>query len=307
MNSLAATHHRALNTFATFVACAGFLLIVVGAAVTSHDAGMSVPDWPTTFGRSPISYSYYQVPLVGGVRWEHGHRMLAEFVGVLTILLVAWVMARERRPWVRRLGLIGLGLVVVQGIFGGITVLLGLPPWSSTVHAALGQSFFCVAVALALFTGSGWAVCPNISASGLKSGHAWGAVAIIFVQLILGSLFRHHGLGLMPHILGACLVTATLLWTTYRVFTRHRDNVRLYFAASLLLCLLLLQLGLGIMSYLTRLVWAAPAGSVDLVMVASTVAHVAVGALLLATAVALALELGHRPADLSLVGETAAA
>lgn len=272
------------------------MLIVAGALVTSHGAGLSVPDWPTSFGRSPVSYAYFEVPLVGGVRWEHGHRMLAEFIGILTILFAIWTWRTDDRSWVRRLSLAALGLVILQGMFGGATVLLGLPAWVSTVHAALGQSFFTTAVALALFTGHHWTESPapvsSFEHSRGMSGHAWGAVAIVFVQLILGSMFRHHGMPLWPHIVMACIVTLTLLFTIYRVFSRYLGNARLVFASSLLLCLLLLQLGLGCVSYLTRLVWAPGVGS-QTVMVVATVAHVAVGALLLATTAALAIELGH--------------
>jgi cytochrome c oxidase assembly protein subunit 15 len=310
LNSPYTSYHRALHRFAIFLAVASFLLIVAGALVTSHDAGLSVPDWPTSFGRLPVTSAYFSVPLVGGVLWEHGHRMLAQLIGLLTIILVIWTWRTEARSWVRKLALGALGLVVLQGLFGGATVLLGLPAWVSTVHAALGQSFFCTAVALALFTGRNWSqpVAAVDAPAGGMSGHAWGAVGIVFVQLILGSLFRHHGLPVLPHVIMAFIVALTLLFTIYRVFARYRESVRLTFAAGLLLCLLLVQLGLGILSYMTRLVWVAGEGSQTL-MVVSTVAHVAVGALLLATCVALAMELGHRTTvqAASTIGGTAAA
>lgn len=296
LNSSYTPYRRTLHIFAVILAAASFLLIVAGALVTSHDAGLSVPDWPTSFGRSPVSYAYFEVPLVGGVRWEHGHRMLAEFIGILTIILVLWIWRSERRPWLRRLSLAALGLVILQGLFGGATVLLGLPAAVSTVHAALGQSFFATAVALAVFTGRHWTESP-VPATSLAqppgmSGHAWGAVAIVFLQLILGSMFRHHGMSFLPHAIMAAVVTLTLLFTVYRVFSRYRESVRLTFTASLLLCLLLVQLGLGYMSYMTRMVWGPGIGSQS-VMVVSTVAHVAVGALLLATSAVLAIELGN--------------
>src|SRR6185437_9761954 len=99
-------------------ACATFLLLIAGALVTSNDAGLSVPDWPTSFG------SLYKLPrMVGGVKFEHGHRMVAELVGLLTIILAVWTWRADRRGWVRKLGMAALATVIAQGILGGITVL----------------------------------------------------------------------------------------------------------------------------------------------------------------------------------------
>src|SRR6202030_4706758 len=144
-------YHRGLHRFAVFTASATLVLIVAGALVTSNDAGLSVPDWPTTFG------SFYKMPaMVGGVKYEHGHRVVAEFVGLLTIILAVWTWRVEKRRWLRFLALAAVGTVVTQGILGGITVLFYLPPAVSSAHAALAQTFFCIAVAMALFTGRNW-------------------------------------------------------------------------------------------------------------------------------------------------------
>jgi cytochrome c oxidase assembly protein subunit 15 len=310
LNSPSTPYNRALHTFAVLVALASFLLIVVGALVTSHDAGLSVPDWPTSFGRSPASYAYFQVPLVGGVRYEHGHRMFAEFIGMLTIVLAIWTWRSDRRVWMRKLALAALGLVILQGVFGGVTVLLGLPALVSTVHAALGQSFFCVAVAIALFTGEGWVEASELEAEprpAALSKLAWAAVAVVFVQLILGSMFRHHGMRLLPHAIWAVVVALMLLWTIIRTLSQYRDVDRLSGPATLLMGQLMLQLVLGVAAYMSRMVWntASPA-----VMVLSTVAHVAVGALLLATATVLAIQATRysgRPKALSATHGTAVA
>src|SRR5947209_2015784 len=133
------------------MASSTFLLIIAGALVTSNDAGLSVPDWPTSFG------SIYKIPhLVGGVRFEHTHRMIAQFVGLLTIIIAVWTWRVEKRRWMRILGVAALGTVIAQGILGGITVLFYLPPVVSSAHAALAQTFFCIAVVIALFTGRRW-------------------------------------------------------------------------------------------------------------------------------------------------------
>ena len=128
-------YHRGLHRFAVFTASATLILIVAGALVTSNDAGLSVPDWPTTFG------SFYKMPrMVGGVQYEHGHRMVAEFVGLLTIILAVWTWRVEKRRWLRLLGLAALATVITQGILGGLTVLFFLPaPVSSASQGISGE------------------------------------------------------------------------------------------------------------------------------------------------------------------------
>src|SRR3984885_8905322 len=117
LKKLEVPYNQGLYRFAIFTASVTLLLIVAGALVTSNDAGLSVPDWPTTFG------SFYKMPhMVGGVKYEHGHRMVAEFVGVLTIILAFWTWRVERRRWLRILALAALGTVILQGILGGLTV-----------------------------------------------------------------------------------------------------------------------------------------------------------------------------------------
>jgi cytochrome c oxidase assembly protein subunit 15 len=112
------------------------LLIIAGALVTSNDAGLSVPDWPTSFG------SWYKIPkLVGGVKFEHTHRMIAQGAGLLTIILAVWMWRSEKRRWMRILGFSALGTVIAQGILGGITVLFYLPPAVSSAHAAPPKHF----------------------------------------------------------------------------------------------------------------------------------------------------------------------
>src|SRR6059058_6697172 len=114
----------ALHRFLIFLAAMTFLLLLAGGLVTSNQAGLSVPDWPTSFG------SLYRIPpMVGGVRYEHSHRMLAEFVGLLTIIVAVWTARVERRRWMRMLGWVALSTVIAQGILGGITVKFLLPPW----------------------------------------------------------------------------------------------------------------------------------------------------------------------------------
>jgi len=262
-------------------------LIIAGALVTSNDAGLSVPDWPTTFG------SLYKLPpMVGGVKFEHGHRMVAEFIGLMTIILAVWTWRVEQRSWVRKLAVSAIGVVIAQGILGGITVLYYLPPAVSTAHATLGQTFFCIMVALAVVTIRPWMEGETIPASGKHgiTGLTTLAVAAVYVQLILGAGFRHSGIKLLPHLISAVFVTVILLWTVTRVLRNYADMHPLRHTASMVLCLLILQLCLGFAAYLTRVQWGGNAVQPQLAMVISTVSHVAVGALVLATTLTLAMQ-----------------
>jgi len=289
LKAIATTYNRGLHRLATFLACWIFLLIIAGALVTSNDAGLSVPDWPTSFG------SWYKIPkLVGGVRFEHTHRMIAQVAGILTIILAVWIWRVEKRRWMRFLALGAVGTVIAQGILGGITVLFYLPPAVSSAHAALAQTFFCISVAMALFTGRRWIEeqprvefdqrRPSLFTLTLLS------IFLLYVQLILGAMFRHHGLSWWPHVLHAVLVSFVLAWTAIRALSVYSNIEEVRRPAIVMLSLLIAQLCLGFTAFLTRVAWGRDAIQPELPMVVSTVVHVAVGALLLATTVLLALQ-----------------
>jgi len=232
--------------------------------------------------------------MVGGVKYEHTHRMIAEFIGLLIIVMAVWTQRVEKRKWMRVLGWTALGAVIGQGILGGLTVLNFLP-WSiSTAHATLGQMIFCIVVAMSLFTSRSWLQDsePIVETDSTPSTPTLAtiAAACVWVQLILGAAFRHSGIKLLPHLVGACVVTAVLCWTIVRVLTRYGRIDHLRKPAQLLLALLMLQLGLGFCAYLTRLVWGRDAVQPMAAMVASTVSHVAGGALVLAATVVLAIQ-----------------
>ena len=273
----------------TLLACGTLLLIVAGALVTSNDAGLSVPDWPTTFG------SLYRIPrMVGGVKFEHGHRMVAELIGFLTIILAVWTWRAERRSWMRKLGIIALGTLIAQGVLGGITVLFYLPPAVSTAHATLAQSFFCLVVVMMIATGREWVEgSPLVVAERHRPRLrtlATLAAAAVYLQLILGAAFRHSGIKLLPHLISAVVVTVLVLWTILRIFSEHSAVPQLVRPTRALLVLLFVQLGLGFAAYLTRVEWGKETPQPVLSMVLATVAHVAVGALVLATSVVLAVQ-----------------
>jgi cytochrome c oxidase assembly protein subunit 15 len=264
-------------------------LIVAGALVTSNGAGLSVPDWPTSFG------SLYKLPpMVNGVQYEHTHRMIAEFIGLLIVVMAVWTQRVETRKWMRVLGWIALAAVVGQGILGGITVR-NLLPWSiSTAHATLAQMIFCVTVAMALFSSHDWLQdCERVTETDAAPSTptlAAFTAACVWVQLILGAAFRHSGIKLLPHLIGACVVTALLCWTMVRMLTRYGAVPQLRRPTQLLLALLMVQLGLGFASYLTRLQWLVDPPQSATGIVVSTVAHVACGALVLAVIAVLAIQ-----------------
>jgi cytochrome c oxidase assembly protein subunit 15 len=281
------------------LACWIFLLIIAGALVTSNDAGLSVPDWPTSFG------SLYKIPkLVGGVKFEHTHRMIAQVAGLLTIILAIWTWRVEKRRWMRYLGVAAIGTVIAQGVLGGLTVLYFLPPAISSAHAALAQTFFCIAVAMALFTSQNWIEerprvefdrrRPSLFTLTLLS------IFVLYVQLALGAMFRHHGLSWWPHVVNAVVVVFVLTWTAIRALTNYSSIEGVRRPAVLVLSLVIAQLCLGFTAFLTRVAWGHDAVQPELPMVISTVAHVAVGALLLAATVVLSIQVWRQvPAALA--------
>ncbi|MGH9494631.1 MAG: COX15/CtaA family protein, partial [Candidatus Sulfotelmatobacter sp.] len=215
LRAVATSYNRGLHRFAVVLACWTFLLIIAGALVTSNDAGLSVPDWPTSFG------SLYKIPkLVGGVKFEHTHRMIAQVAGLLTIILAIWTWRAEKRRWMRYLGLAALGTVIAQGVLGGLTVLFYLPPAISSAHAALAQTFFCIAVAMALFTSQRWIEEQSRAQFDRRRPSLFAltffSIFVLYVQLTLGAMFRHHGLSWWPHVANAVVVSFVLTWTAVR-------------------------------------------------------------------------------------------
>src|SRR5437667_176332 len=143
-----------LHRFSTFIAGCTVLLILAGSLVTSHDAGLSVPDWPTSYGWN--MFTFPPSMWVANIFYEHGHRLIASTVGFLTIILATWLWLADARPWLKWFGAAALGAIIAQGVLGGLTVLFFLPAAVSTAHAALAEIFLCMTVAIALFTSPRW-------------------------------------------------------------------------------------------------------------------------------------------------------
>lgn len=281
---MSASYNPRLHWYAAFTAACTLLLVVAGALVTSNDAGLAVPDWP-------LSYGSLLPPMVGGIFWEHGHRMIATLVGLLTIGLAVWIGRADDRPWMRKLGWIALAAVVAQGVLGGITVIFFLPRPVSISHASLAQLFFCLTVSLALFTSRWWhqdlTELEDTASPSLRKLTVTMA-AIVFLQLVLGAAFRHKALGILPHILWAVAVLGMSVKLGRTVRQRFSTVAGLRQPAVLLSALVGFQILLGSATFWSRLIGAGFPQPI-LLVVGLTVAHVAVGALTLAAAVVLAL------------------
>jgi heme a synthase len=272
-----------------FTACAAFVVITAGALVTSNDAGLSVPDWPTSFG-----YLVKVPHFVGGIRYEWSHRMVAGTLVTLTLAIAIWTLSVERRRWLRWLAVAAFCTVIAQAVLGGLTVLLFQPPAVSTAHATVAQTFFCIAVAIALVTGRKWVEEQPRAEFDLRRPSLFTltllSIFVLYVQLILGGMFRHHGMSWWPHVVHAVIVAFVLAWTAVRALSAYSQIEALRRPAIVMLSLLITQLCLGFTAFLTRVAWGKDAVQPELPMVAATVAHVAVGALLLATTVVLAIQ-----------------
>jgi cytochrome c oxidase assembly protein subunit 15 len=289
------------HRYAQFVSASTVLLLVAGGLVTSTGSGLSVPDWPTSYGWSMFAFPLRN--MVGGIFYEHGHRLIASSVGFFTIFLAAWLWRAEPRRWVRGLGFAALGAVVLQGVLGGITVLFFLPTAISTAHAGLAQVFFCLTVAIALVTSPRWNSAPPngwVDDPTLRRVTT-ATTALVYTQILIGATMRHSdaGLaipdfplvfgGLVPpqwtpqiaihyaHRIGALIVLAAIAATFGRVWYHHRDRKDLRSPAALLAALVLVQISLG-----GLIIWTRKDVAID-------TAHVVTGALVLATSLVLTL------------------
>ena len=275
-----------LHRLAMATAGATFLLIIAGALVVGHDAGLSVPDWPLSFGK-------FMPPMEGGVFYEHGHRMIAALVAALTAVLAIWLWGAEVRKSIRWLGLAAFLAVILQAVLGGLTVLYLLPIPVLVAHACLAQLFFCFTLSLAVYTSPACqsASHPAIEDLRFPSFRHLSSVttAGIFVQLILGAARRHKALGLAPHLVWAGVLSVLILSLLFLALNRLPLALRTLRSLSMTAAILLaVQLSLGFESYRARLA-AQSVPQPDPSMIWITTAHVAVGALLLGVSLILTL------------------
>jgi heme a synthase len=282
------SYNRWLHRFACLLAFATFLLICAGATVTSHRAGLSVPDWPTTYGSFMFSFPISK--WVGNIRYEHVHRLIASVVGMLTIVLTFWLVRKEPRRWVRRLGITALGVVIAQGVLGGLTVKLMLPPPISIAHASLAEAFFCITIALALVTSERW---MDVSLSietvnaGLIRRFGLASTVAIYLQIILGATIRHSESGVLAHIIGAVVVSGCVI-TSMVVALLTREQKEFIRPTVLLFSLVAVQIALGIVTLMVRVPKNVD-GQLSAVQIIMPTLHLALGALILATSLTITL------------------
>jgi heme o synthase len=280
----AGPYNRGLHRWSILLAFCTLLLVVAGGLVTSREAGLSVPDWP-------LSYGQLMPPMEGGILYEHGHRMIATTVGLFTIVSMVWLLRAEKRRWMRWLGIVALAAVIVQGVLGGLTVLMLLPWWISLAHACLAQLFFSTTVALALFTSDWWikgTVRVDEDPKYPLRALSLAAPIAVLVQLALGAAARHKAIGSIYHICASPIVTGVILWIALRILLHYADNRELRRGAVTLLAITFCQVFLGIAAFMSRIAYADAVQPMP-VMVTFTVLHVAVGALTMASSVALAI------------------
>ena len=275
------------HRLALILAVATLPLLFIGGLVTSKGAGLAVPDWPTTFGYNMFLYPWAK--MVGDVFYEHSHRLIASAVGLLTVALALVLWLRERRSWLRWLGVAALLLVIVQGVIGGLRVIL-LQNALAMVHAALAQAFFAVAVSLAIFTSMEWrgeAVDKPIGDGGRLARLCAFTSGLIYVQAIFGAVLRHTGERLDAHLFLAVLVLLHVVLILLRVRKFHGDRPKMTRPARLLAALLLFQFALGLVSYFGKFTPVLALAPEALVILTTT--HLVNGALMLAASLLLTL------------------
>jgi cytochrome c oxidase assembly protein subunit 15 len=288
-----------LHRYAKLLVAATLLLVAAGGMVTSTGSGLSVPDWPTTYGENMFTFPLSK--MVGGIFYEHGHRLIASAVGMLTIGLVVFLWRVERRAWVRRLGWIALGAVILQGLLGGLTVIFLLPDAISISHAGLAQIFFCLTVTIALVTSRGWTEASAAPDDAALRQRLIVVTSLIYAQILVGATMRHMGAGLaipdfplafgrvlppvwtvpiavhFAHRVGALLVTILVLATVTHIWSQHGGRRELVRPSWLLVVAVATQVALGATVVLS--------GKHEIV----NTLHVAVGSVVLGTSLVLTL------------------
>lgn len=186
-----------LSRYAKLLVALTLFLIFMGGQVKSHEAGLAVPDWPTTYGENMFTFHYNK--WVGGIWHEHTHRLVASFIGFLTIIIMVWVHISDPRTWVKHLSKLALAAVIAQGLLGGLTVILLLPAWVSVSHGVLAQTFFMITILLAYTLSREWherEKAPTALEGNPILKPAIMMTAMVYLQLLLGAIMRHTESGL---------------------------------------------------------------------------------------------------------------
>ena len=280
-----------LHRLARLTAGATFLLIVIGGIVTSTDSGLAVPDWPTTFGYNMFLYPLSE--MIGGILYEHSHRLMGSLVGILTVALFVFILARDSRKWLKWLGLAALIAVIVQGVLGGLRVTQ-VDRSFAIVHACLAQAFFALLCGIAWFTSHDWWQDRSetlIAAAQKLRRLSLITTCLIYAQLIFGAVLRHTGSRLDAHLLFAFLVALHIFLLARRILGTNDDAQKVAPSTALLLLgLLVVQLMLGTGAFFAKLTALGETFAAALTVTITT-AHVVVGALMLVSSFVLTLKI----------------
>ena len=278
------TYHPSVHRFAIFVVCWTILLLIAGALVTSNEAALSVPDWP-------LSYGTLTPPMVGGIRYEHSHRVIAGVLGLLSIVLAVWVWAKDERRWLRWFTVMAVVGIAAQAVLGGEVVRQLLHYWLPVAHACFAQIVFAAFLSIAVFTSRWWiSDQPQLEDTGSPSIHvlAIANAAVIYLQVILGAGFRHKEIPVWPHMVGALIVLGMVIWLAAVLRRRFEKSAAISKTRILLHAILGTQLLLGLGAYWSRLTTADAPQPMPL-MVTLTVLHTVVGAILFGVSVLIVL------------------
>jgi cytochrome c oxidase assembly protein subunit 15 len=278
------TYHHGVHKFALFVFLWAILLLVAGALVTSNDAALAVPDWPTSYGT-------FTPPMYGGIFYEHSHRLVAGALGILLMIEAIVIWRYEERRWLRWFALAAVGGVVAQAILGGQVVIQLLHYWLPVLHACFAQIMFGAILSLAVFTSRWWTgERPMLDDRGGMSIHAIVIVNAIvtFLQVFLGAGFRHQDMPIWPHLAGALVVLGVMIWTAAMLRRRFAASRELTFGRTLLHSMVGTQILLGGAAYWSR--WVTQDAPQPMpAMVVLTVVHTVFGALVFASSILVVL------------------
>jgi heme a synthase len=292
------SYQSRLHGYALLTASCTFVLLLAGALVTSTGSSLAVPDWPLSFGK-------FFPEMRGGVLFEHGHRMVAGTVALLTLGLAVYTQIVEKRSWVKKLAWCALGAVLLQAVLGGVTVLLHLPTEVSVAHAGLAQIFFCLIISLSVVTSKTWIEDSDhrISSNmGFIRNTSLIVTILIYFQILLGAVTRHSGFGLaisgwplsngqilptdwsgavllqFSHTrVGAVIILVLVNWICFKVCTQYTQEKSLFWPAASAALLVWLQCFLGVLVIATEK------------SIIPTSVHVITGAALLASVLVLTL------------------
>lgn len=279
-----ATYHSGVHKFALFVVGWAVLLLCAGALVTSEDAALAVPDWP-------LSYGSITPPMVGGIAFEHTHRVIAAILGLFIVILAIVLWRKDERPWVKWFGVAAVGGVIAQGVLGGLTVLKLLHYWLPVMHACMAQIMFATLVAIAVITSRWWMEeLPQYEDKATPTIHTVVVLnaCSIFLQIALGAAFRHKYSPVTPHVVWALGVLLVASWTARQLGRRFADSPEISRVRFLLHGIVGVQLLLGIAALWTRIRTAEDPQPMP-AMVTATVIHTVVGAILFAVSILVVL------------------